>query len=204
MFPVRFGVRLAQQIRGNGSPTSMSTIRLPPRAVSRRTKSRRFRLNLADDRGVDAKRMAAETRQCIVRRPRARRRRRASPRWRRRADRSRGSRPRPATSGRTGIAGSSSLTARRWWRRARSAPSPGRRGSGRASSAAAGRARRARSVERVQRRGVALERGLELQVAAGDEDGEAVVADRARRRGRGRQAVGAPNGSHACARRRRW
>ena len=165
-FPPGSPAWVSQQIRGKGSPTSMSTILLPPRAVSR-NKARRFRLNLADDRGVDAKRMASETGQCIVRclgatgdeLPLVRDVRGVDPRIS----------AAPATSGRIGKhrlvkPDGESVEARR----ARSAPSQAspRRIAHPAKLRCPSAERRG---QRVERGGVALECGLELEVAAGDE-----------------------------------
>ena len=164
-------------------------------------KSRRFRLNLADDRGVDAKRMAAETRQCIVRRlgrhdgdelPLVRDVERIDPE----------DLGAPATSGRTGIACSSSLTASPVVAASSfiAVASPPRVGS--RIHRSCGPSPASDDGQPVQRRGVALEGALELEVAAGDEHGETVVADRSREE----DAVARPAGgrrSPAAARRRR-
>ena len=47
-------------MRGNGSPTSMSTTRLPPKLVSSRTRPCRLGADLADDRRARAERMIPE------------------------------------------------------------------------------------------------------------------------------------------------
>ena len=120
----------------------------------------------------------------VVRRAR---RRSACPRWRRRAGRARASRRRPAPRAQrdrrlvsftpTLDAAASSLQA---------LDSPPRVGS--RMHRIAGHASSIDSRQAVQRGGVALQDGLELDPLAHRHDGDAVVADRARRRASGRRA----------------
>ena len=60
------GPSAAQQIRGSGSPTSMSTIRLPPRRGVEEHEASRLRLHRADDRGLGAERVRAQERERLV------------------------------------------------------------------------------------------------------------------------------------------
>ena len=167
-------------MRGSGSPTSMSTTRLPPKLVSSSTSPCGLGAHLADDRRAGAERVRPEQRRAPRRTPRRRRRRPAGPRWRRRAGRCRGSRDVPDDLRRAPASALSSSADGdvRPPGRARSARSRDRRASGRAcSEAPAEREQRLRELEHA--RGVALEVDLELQLAAGDHHGHAVVADRA-------------------------
>ena len=91
-----------QQMRGSGSPTSMSMTRRPPNAGLDQHEPGRLGPHLADLGGVARSRAPTAARRGRDRPPRVRRRRRACPRSRRTSGRSRGSRRRPATAGLTG------------------------------------------------------------------------------------------------------
>ena len=172
----------AQQMRGSGSPTSMSTIRLPPKAVSQQDEAFGLGADLADDRGLGAERVRAKhARARSSGRLRRRRPRRACPRSRRRAGRCRGSRRRrrppagAAARSRRGTTASAGLLAR-----ARSAPSRGRRASGRAASAPPSPSSSSAAASSCTG-AVSLSRSTSsVELAAGDHHRHAVVAERAR------------------------
>ena len=170
---------LFQQIRGSGSPTSWSITRLPPKLVSTRTMpgGSVFTSPIVGASG-------ARARQAPRRRPRAPRSPRSGPRWRRTSGRCRAARDAPATAGATGTSASRTSIA-----------TPEARASSLSTDATpprvASRMQRrcgAGGVEqRVDRRPQARVSdsivGVELELAAGEHDRGAVLADRARTAG---------------------
>ena len=159
----------------------MSTIRLPPKAVSRAaTRPGGLGADLADERGLGAERMRRSRSSALVGRLR------------------RDDRDELALVGDVervdaeDLAGADDRGPERQRRllehdrelapagRARSAPSRGRRASGRAASEPPGSELEQRRGQLVDRRGVALELDLELELATRDHHRHAVVAEGAR------------------------
>ncbi len=121
-----------QQMRGSGSPTSMSTIRVPPNVVRSTTMPSGSAAISPIDGRRSPERVRAHRRQRRRRPRRAPRRRRPCPRWRRTAGRCRAGRRRRRTAGATGKVSARRARRRRWRRCASSlhtVPTPPRVGS---------------------------------------------------------------------------
>ena len=197
----------SQQIRGNCSPDSQSTMRPPPNAGRHLHEVMIVGDHLADDRGVAAERMRAHRRQQRRPPPPARRSRPACLRWRRRADRARAIRRPPPLPAGPARASSSMPEAdagllRQFVQRRRQ-PAAGRIAH---HPQALRRGRDHRGDQPVQRGGVGDDRGLEGEVLPLRHHRDAVIADRSRTAAPCRPAAPAPptDRDRAARRRRRW
>ena len=174
------GRAVDQQIRGSGSPTSMSTMRVPPKVVSRTTMPSGSAA-ISPTRTAPAPSGSARSAAARRRPRRGRRPPRTSPRSPRRAGRCRGGRRRRRRPGRPGSArlvehdGQVGVAGQLV--RHRPQPTPGRVA---AASAWTGAAAEEPLDQPADRSGVRADVGLEGQVAAGQHHRHAVVADRAR------------------------
>ena len=206
---IDFGDRelVHQQILGSGSPTSWSITRAPAERGRHQHHPGRLGPHLADlGRALAAGRGAqrGERRVGVLGRDA---RPRACPRWRRTSGRCRGSRPRRPRPGRTGHVGLAHD--HRHARRARelvetdaTPPRVASRRQRRPGPAASSSASTAGHSERVSR----LDLRVELELAAGEHDRRAVLADRAGHEQpvAGAQRARATGARAGRARRRRW